>query len=182
VRFCTGATASLPPAELWRGRFTLTSVLETAVHIFRDGVETAYDWTWQAGRDGSPVSQRTLRRWREAIRSRVIGAAWAWLGPRTGLSWSGTQPEAPQLEALIETLTPTLLLSFRSQFGRALVDPAIVKSTSPSPRCPSRPIPGRRTRTSSHDPPCPRRPRGAWSSRRTRRSPPERGPDGGPAP
>ena len=111
VRFCTGGTSSLPPAELWRGRFTLTSVLETGVHIFRDGVEAAYDWTWQAGRDGSPVSRRTLRRWREAIRSRVIGAAWAWLAPQTGLSWSDTQPEAPQLEALLEKLTPALLLS-----------------------------------------------------------------------
>jgi hypothetical protein len=182
VRFCTGGTASLPPAELWRGRFTLTSVLETGLHIFRDGIEAAYDWTWQAGRDGSPVSPRTLRRWREAIRSRVIGAAWVWLAPQTGLSWSDTQPEAPQLEALLESLTPALLLSFRSQFGRALIDPAIVKSKTPLSDCAARPIPGRPARTSSHDPPCPRRPRGAWSSSRSRTSPPGRTPDGGPAP
>ena len=182
MRFCTGGTASLLPAELWRGRFTLTSVLETGVHIFRDGVEGAYDWTWQAGRDGSPVSRRTLRRWREAIRGRVIGAGWAWLAPRTGLSWSDAQSEAPQLEALLDKLTPTLLLSFRSQFGRALLDPAIVKPTSPSSRCPSRPLRVRPAPTSSHDPPCPRRPRGAWSSPRSRRSPPGRAPEGGPAP
>jgi hypothetical protein len=40
----------------------------------------------------------------------VIGSAWSWLIPRTGLSWSDTQPEAPQLEALLDTLTPSLLL------------------------------------------------------------------------
>ena len=182
VRFCTGGTASLSPAELWRGRFTLTSVLETGVHIFRDGVEVTYDWTWQAGRDGSPVSRRTLRRWREAIRSRVIGAAWAWIAPQTGLSWSDTQPEAPQLEALLEKLTPAILLFFRSQFGRALIDPAIVNSRTPLSDCVARPIPGRPARTSSHDPPCPRRPRGTWSSSRSRTSPPGRAPEGGPAP
>jgi hypothetical protein len=182
VRFCTGGTVSLLPAELWRGRFTLTSVLETGVHIARDGVAAAYDWTWQAGRDGPPVSRRTLRRWREAIRSRVIRAAWAWLAPQTGLSWSDAQPEDPQLGNLLDRLTPTLLLSFRSQFGRALIDAAIATPTSSPSRCPSRPIPGRPTRTSSPDPPCPRRPRGAWSSSRSRRSPPDRTPEGGPAP
>lgn len=182
VRFCTGGTSSLPPAELWRGRFTLTSVLETGDHIFRDGVEAAYDWTWQAGRDGSPVSRRTLRRWREAIRSRVIGAAWAWLAPQTGLAWSDSRPEAPQFEALLENLTPSLLLSFRSQFGRALIDPAIVTSKTPLADCAARPVPGRPARTSSHDPPCPRRPRGTWSSSRSRKSPPGGAPEGGPAP
>ena len=39
VQFCDGSTTSLMPAELWRGRATVSSVLETVVHVLRDGIE-----------------------------------------------------------------------------------------------------------------------------------------------
>ena len=45
ARFCDGSTRSLPPGELWRGRATVSSVLETVVRVLRDGVEMAYEWT-----------------------------------------------------------------------------------------------------------------------------------------
>jgi len=81
VRFCSGATPSLMPAELWRGRSTLTSVIETVAHVLRDGVEAAHEWTVYAGTGESVVSRRTLRRWRELVRARLVGSALAWLGP-----------------------------------------------------------------------------------------------------
>jgi len=39
VRLCSGAAPSLMPVELWLGRSTLASVVETVVHVQRDRVE-----------------------------------------------------------------------------------------------------------------------------------------------
>lgn len=171
IIFCTGRTASLVPAELWRGRFTLPSVLETGVHLLRDGLPAAYDWTWDAGVDGSPVSPRTLRRWRDWILRRVLGSAWAWLAGETDLTAAGATPAAERLEALLAKLTSLLLLAFRAACGRALLDKAIAGQALPRWR--ARPIPGRHPPTPPPDPPRTLRLRGAWCSRRSRRSPPE---------
>jgi hypothetical protein len=179
IIFCTGRTASLVPAELWRGRFTLPSVLETGVHLLRDGLPATYDWTWDAGVDGSPVSLRTLRRWRDWIRRRILGSAWAWLAATTGLTAAGATPAAARLEALLAKLTSLLLLAFRAAFRRALLDKAI--HPPPLPRRRARPIPGRHGPAPPPDPPRTIRRRGAWCSRRSRRSPPA-DPDGGPDP
>ena len=122
VRFCDGHTASLVPAELWRGRCTIPSVLETVVHVVRDGVEAACEWTSHAGHGEELVSPRTLERWRALTRQRVVGGALAWLLPRTGASWSATRLEAPQLEALLHHVTGSLLAAFRATFGRGLLD------------------------------------------------------------
>lgn len=124
VVFCDGKTASLMPAELWRGQFTVMSVVETGVHILRDGVAVAYDWCWDAGPDGSPVSLPTLARWRTLIRQRLISAAMADLGPQLGLSWSDRLSEATQLENLLDRLSPRVLLTFRARFARACLDQA----------------------------------------------------------
>ncbi len=165
VRFCSGRTASLVPAELWRGRFTLSSVLETVVHGVRDGIEAACEWTAHAGHGEEIVSPRTLERWRTLVRQRVVGAALAWLLPATGASWSATQPEARQLEAVMGRITGSLLATFRSTFGRGLLDTVArrrarreaARRVRAAPHDPSR-------RASANPPPC---------APRSRRSPPE---------
>ncbi len=89
IRFCEGPTRSVMPADLWRGRFTVSSVLETVVHILRDGVGEAIEWTSCAGCGEELVSERTLRRWKKFTAARLIGSALAWLGPKLRFRWSG---------------------------------------------------------------------------------------------
>lgn len=164
VRFCDGRTASLVPAELWRGRFTITSVIETVVHVVRDGIAAACDWTAQAGQGDELVSPRTLERWRSLVRQRVVGGALAWLLPETGAAWSKTRPEPPQLEAVLGRLTGSLLATFRATFGRGLLD-LVARSRV-------RRNAARRARTASHDPSRPPRANPPPCAPRSRRSPP----------
>lgn len=170
VQFCDGGTRSLMPAELWRGRFTVSSVLETTSRVLRDGVEAAYDWTWAAGRGEQVVSQRTLGRWREVVRKRLVGSALAWLGPHLGFAWSGVQDAAPQLDTLLDQMTGTVLSAFRGSFGHSVLD----KPKRPGSRARSirRRVPGRLAPTSPHKTPFSIRPRGTWSRLRRRGPPP----------
>ena len=173
VAFCDGSTASLMPADLWRGRFTLSSVLEAVVHVLRDGTEKASEWTWYAGTGEPVVSRRSLRRWRDAVQSRVIASALSWLGPRLGLTWSGTGDPARQLEALLGKLSAALLLLFRVAFGHAVLDKP-QRPRRPT-RSSSRRVAGRLGPAAPHDPPSSVLPRGAWSRPR-RRGPPGKAP------
>jgi len=165
VRFCSGRTASLVPAELWRGRFTIPSVLETVVHVVRDGIEVACEWTSHAGHGEELVSPRTLERWRALIRQRVVGGALAWLLPKTGASWSATRLEAPQLDAVMRSLTGSLLAAFRATFGRGLLDILARRG--------ARREAARRARGAPHDPSCPGSTNPPPCAPRSRRSPPE---------
>ena len=164
VRFCSGRTASLVPAELWRGRCTIPSVLETVVHVVRDGIAAACEWTSHAGHGEELVSPRTLERWRALIRQRVVGGALAWLLPRTGASWSATRREAPQLEAVLGSLTGAVLAAFRASFGRGLLD-TLARSRA-------RREAARRARALPHDPSRRRRAHPSPCASRSRRSPP----------
>ena len=170
VVFCDGSTVSLPPAALWRGRSTVGSVLETVVHVLRDGIQQAHEWTLFAGTGESVVSRRTLRRWTDLVRTRLVGSAWAWLGPRLGLSWSDQADEAEQLDRVLDHLTGPALLGFRSVTGCAVLD----KPTAAAARAPyaTRPVPGRLVPDPPHEPPSPLRPRGSWWPRHRRRGPP----------
>lgn len=170
VVFCDGSTRSLLPAETWRGRFTVSSVLETTVRVLGDGIEAAYDWTWLAGSGEEMVSRRSLRRWRDIVRKRVVGSAWAWLGPHLGLTWSDAPDPAAQLDTLLERMTADALAAFRREVGRAVLDK--VQPTRSRTRSIRRRIPGRHDPTPSHDLPSFRRPRGAWSRHRRRGPPP----------
>lgn len=172
VEFCDGKTASLIPAELWRGRCTVGSVLETVVRVLRDGVPDAYEWTWMGGTGEEVVSRRTVGRWRHLVLGRLVGSAFSWLGPRLGVSWSDALDAASQLDSLLDHLTPTVLLGFRVASGHAVLDkPRLPRKPQ---RSPSRRVAGRLAGTSPHNVPSPRRRRGAWS-----RSP-SRGPPGEP--
>ena len=171
VRFCAGATASLVPAELWRGRATVSSVLETVAHVLRDGVEAACEWVTFAGTGEPPISRRTLRRWRDAVRSRVIGSALGWLGPRLGFHWSENEDLADQLDTLLDRLTGISLVTFRAVTGRGVLDKPARVDDRPPARSPARRVPGRLPPDPPHDPPSEPRPRGSWWPR-NRRGPP----------
>jgi len=170
VLFCDGSTASLTPSDLWRGRSTVSSVLETVVHVLRDGIEQAHEWTLFGGTGESVVSRRTLRRWTDLVRTRLIGSAWAWLGPRLGLSWSDQADEAEQLDGVLDHLAGSVLLGFRAVTGCAVLD----KPTALAPRASyaTRPVAGHLVPRPPHDPPSPLRPRGSWLPRHRRRAPP----------
>jgi len=170
VEFCDGSTASLMPALLWRGRSTLDSVLETVVQVLRDGIEQAYEWTLFAGTGQPVVSRRTLRRWTDGVRSRVVGSAWAWLGPRLGLSWSDQADAAEQLDTLLDHLAGSVLLAFRAATGRAVLDKptaTVERAACATPRVAGRPAP-----SPPHDRSSSLLPRGSWWPHRGRRAPP----------
>jgi len=170
VLFCDGSTVSLTPSDLWRGRSTIGSVLETAVHVLRDGIQQAHEWALFAGTGESVISQRTLQRWAELVRSRLVGSAWAWLGPRLGLSWSDQTDAAEQLDSVLDHLADGVLLAFRAATGRAVLD----KPTAPSPRtpCTTRRVAGRLSPSAPQNSSSPLRPRGSWWPRNRRRGPP----------
>jgi hypothetical protein len=170
AEFCDGSTASLIPGALWRGRSTLDSVLETVVHVLRDGIEQAHEWTLFAGTGEPVVSRRTLRRWTHWVHSRLVGSAWAWLGPRLGLSWSDRADAADELERVLDHFVGSVLLAFRAATGRAVLD----KPTAPSPHtpCPTRRVAGRLAAHPPHDRSSSLRPRGSWWRHRGRRGPP----------
>lgn len=174
VLFCDGSTTSLTPAELWRGRATVSSVLETVVHVWRDGVEAASEWVSFASPTGAPlVSARTLRRWRDLVQTRLRGSAWTWLGPRLGLEASDQEPVADPLARLLDGLEATVLLAFRAVTGRAVIDTAAAAGPSRAARSPARRVPGRLAPAPPPDPPSELRPRRTpW--RRLRRGPPRR--------
>lgn len=172
VRFCDRRTVSLMPGGLWRGRCAVDSVLKTVVRLFRDGLEAAYDWTWTVGRGEEMVSQRTLGRWRDIVERRLIGSAFAWLGPELSITWSSTGDPASQLESLLAQLMDPVLVRFRAATGRAVLDKAPAHRTPARTR--ARRLQAGHAPSSSPNPPSEWRRRGAWSRPR-RRDPPAAG-------
>ena len=168
--FCDGSTVSLSPAELWRGHSTVSSMLEATVRVLGAGTEAAHEWAFFGGRGESVVSRRTLRRWVGWVRQRLVGSAWAWLGPRLGLSWSDQHGTADQLQTILDQLDESLLLAFRATTGHAVVD----KPVAPPKRAPSvaRRVAGHLVPSAPHDVSSALRPRGAWCRGRRGRSPP----------
>lgn len=169
VRFCDRQTVSLVPAMLWRGRFVVDSVLEAVVHVLRDGVQAAYDWTWAAGTGEALVSCRTLGRWRDVTRNRLVGSALSWLGPQLDFFWSHEGVAADQLESLLERLTGPVLAGFRAATGRSVLDKPQLHQSKPGTA--TRRIAGRPVSSVSPKAPSEWQRRGTWSRHR-RRGPP----------
>ncbi len=168
VVFCNSSTQSLWPAEVWRGKATLTSVVEAVVHVAREGIEAAWEWSRAATDQGREItSRRTLRRWKAAVERRLIPSATSWLRE---VEWPGSSP-AEQLEQLLEELSADHLLSFRAATGRAMLDKTARHDESPAADRATRPVPGRLDPSAPHETPRPRRPRGSWSARSARGSP-----------
>ncbi len=152
----------------------MSSVLATVVRFLREGLEPALEWAARAGDGEEPISERTVRRWQAITQKRLIGSAFAVLGPAVGWSWSSHQPAADQLERLLKDLTRPLQLTFRATTGHAVLDAASVTTPPSLSRSRARPVPGRLAEAAPHDPPSSWRPRGSWSPR-TRRGPPPEG-------
>lgn len=175
VVFCDGGTRTLQPAALWRGRTTVSSVLEAGRRIRADGVDATLAWATDRNREGEePVSERTLRRWNRMLETRLLGDPAHWIAGRLGAPTLAAAP-AQLLKGVVD-LTAADLLALRARFGRALIDS--VRRSPCAPRSSSRRIPGRHTEASPPDPPSSYRPRGRWSPRAGRegRGPPAQDP------
>jgi hypothetical protein len=167
VVFCDGSSTSLKHAELWRGRYTASSVLETTSHFLADGLGETLEWTMYAGGGEQMVSERTLRRWARRVVSRL-----APLGDYLGLA---APPEvvtlAEKLAWLLAQIEPADLLRFRRWTGYGLLDkPAPEPKTSHST---VRPRPGHLSPAPPHDPPSRYLPRGTRYGPHRSKPPPE---------
>jgi hypothetical protein len=166
VRFCGGLTKSLFPAELWRGRATVSSVLEAVHDAAVAGIGSALQWAMQAGDGDEPVSDRSLRRWAKRTAARVPLAS-AQLGFPAQVPGS----TAAKLDDFMMRLRPQHLLQLRRQWGYGLLDAA---SLPPSrPRTATWPRPGGQDPAVAHDPPSRYLPRGTRSRLARRGRPPD---------
>ncbi len=75
VRFCNKSTKTIYPVELWRGRSTVTSVLEAVFLTLSEGMESALQRVMDAGDGTETVSERTVRRWIKRVGNRLPVAA-----------------------------------------------------------------------------------------------------------
>lgn len=168
VVFCDGTSASLPHAELWRGRYTVTSVLETTSHVLTDGLNEALEWTMYAGSGEQVVSERTLRRWTRRVVPR-LGPLSDYLGLHAPPEAVGTP--ARRLVWILDRIEPEDLLRFRTLTASGLLD----KSSSPpkASHTTVRPRPGHLGPAPPHDPPSRYLPRGSRYGSHRSKSPPE---------
>ncbi len=167
VIFCDGSSTSLKHAELWRGRYTISSVLETINHVLAAGLNEALEWTMYAGGGEQMVSERTLRRWTRRVVSR--------LGPLSDYLGLVAPPEAvtpaEKLALLLDQIEPADLLRFRTLTGYGLLDkPAPEPKTSLTT---VRPRPGHLPPAPPHDPPSHYLPRGTRYGPHRSKPPPE---------
>jgi len=117
LKFCLGNPKSLFPAELWRGRATVSSVLEAVSDAIGGGVEHALQQATSTGDGDEPFSERTLRRWIKRTAGRVPVASASLNFP----SDSGKSP-AGKFENFLTRVHPHHLLSLRRQWGFSLLD------------------------------------------------------------
>jgi hypothetical protein len=167
VIFCDGSSPSLKHAELWRGRYTVSSVLETTIHVLAHGLNEALEWTMYSGGGEQMVSERTLRRWTRRVVPR--------LGPLSDYLGLVAPPEAvtpaEKLAWLLDRIEPADLLRFRTLTGYGLLDkPAPEPKTSHST---ARPRPGHLRPAPPHNPPSRYLPRGSRYGPHRSKPPPE---------
>ena len=117
LKFCAGAPKSLFPAELWRGRATVSSVLEAVSDAINGGIEHALQRAVAAGDGDEPFSERTLRRWIKRTTDRVPVASASLNFP----SDSG-EPAAEKFENFLSQVHPRHLLALRRQWGFSILD------------------------------------------------------------
>ena len=163
--FCDGSTKSLMPAELWRGRATVTSVLTMVARAITGGVEHALEWAMQSGDGDETVSERTARRWLRRAEDRVpVATAALDFSPAADSSGAG------KLANFLAHLHPRHLLQLRRRWGHSLLD---LPSPPKPPRTATRPRPGHQNPAAPHDPPSRYLPRGTRSRLARRGRPPD---------
>jgi len=117
LKFCTGTPKSLFPAELWRGRATISSVLEAVSDAINGGVEYALQRATATGDGDEPFSERTLRRWIKRTVDRLPVA-----GMSLNIPIDSAEPAAERLENFLTEVHPHHLLALRCQWGFSLLD------------------------------------------------------------
>lgn len=167
VRFCSGMTRSLFPAELWRGRVTVSSVLEAVHHAAMAGIDSALRWAMQAGDGDELVSDRSLRRWTRRMAVRLPIASQC-----LGFALQTHSSTAAKLDDMMTRLRPRHLLQLRRQWGHGLLDAAALLPASRS-RTATWPRPGGQDPAVAHDPPSRYLPRGTRSRLARRGRPPD---------
>ena len=125
LKFCTGNHKSLFPADLWRGKATVSSVLGVVWDAISVGVEQALQRAVAAGDGDEPFSERTLRRWIKRLVDRMP-LAWGSLN----FSADGSECAAARFENFLTQVHLHELLALRRQWGCSLLD---VPAPPPSP-------------------------------------------------
>jgi len=117
LKFCTGNPKSVFPAELWRGRATVSSVLEAVSDAINGGIDHALQRAMSTGDGDEPFSERTLRRWLKRTVDRVpVAAASLDFPSDRGVS------AAAELENFLTRVHPRHLLDLRRQWGFSILD------------------------------------------------------------
>jgi hypothetical protein len=117
LKFCTGRSKSMFPAELWRGRATVSSVLEAVSDALGGGVEHALQRVVAAGDGHDSVSERTLRRWIRRAADRVpVASASLNFPPDRGECAAG------RLENFLTRVHLHELLALRRRWGFSILD------------------------------------------------------------
>jgi len=117
LKFCTGSPNSLFPAELWRGRATVSSVLETVSNAMSCGVDYALQQAAATGDGDEPFSERSLRRWIKRTGDRVPVASAALNLPSGS---GGTLAE--KFESFLTQVHSHHLLALRRRWRFSLLD------------------------------------------------------------
>ena len=167
VRFCNKSTKTIYPAELWRGRSTVTSILETAFLAIDEGIELALQRVMDAGDGTDTVSERSVRRWVKRVGNRIPVAAKALdlvsdRDPRNTQSEATSTLTASGIEHFLTHLFPRHLLQLRRQWGYSLLDVAPPVPVE-LPHTMNHPKPVFLHPRASHDPPPKYLPRGRRS-------------------
>ncbi len=152
VVFCDGSTKSLHPAELWRGKATITSTLEVSSIAAKDGLDEALQWVILSGGGDEVISERTLRRWLKRTLDRVsIASAILSFFPLTN------EPASEKLENFLTQLHCRDLLTLRRHWGFSFLDLPPPEKPTNTIKCPK---PGFHNPRPAQNPPSEILPRG----------------------
>lgn len=163
--FCDGSTISLFPAELWRGKTTITSALGVVSIALKEGLEGAMQWVCDCNGGEEVISERTLRRLIRRSGSRFSVAAKA-----LNFFQSTAKTFSEKFENFLTSLHRRDLVILRSQWGYSILDiPRSIKA----PDCSSYPQPGIGQPHPAQNPPSEILPRGTWSAPYRRGRPPD---------
>jgi len=163
VLFCDGSTKSLHPAELWRGKATITSTLEASSIAAKEGFEEALQWVILSGGGDEVISERTLRRWlKRAVAQISIASA------VLNFSSEPKEPASEKLENFLTQLRYRDLLTLRRHWGFSLLDLSPSEKLTNTIKCPK---PGFHNPRPAQNPPSEILPRGTKSFP-SRRGPP----------
>ena len=155
VIFCDGHTNSLHPAELWRGKASITSCLEVSSIAVKEGIDNALQWVSMSGGGEEVISERTLRRWVKRTSDRFLLASAA-----LKFSLSTHKSAAEKFENFLTQLRLRDLLALRHQWGFSFLGVPPPEKPTNTTMCPK---PGFTNPRPAQNPPSEYLPRGTKS-------------------